>query len=297
MLKKIYAVGLGTLTLALLCLNTLFWFIPFLAISTLKFIPHRKLKQWCSDRLHDIAVHWTWVNNKGVQWTRKVHWEVNTLPDLSPKQWYLVIANHQSWLDIVVLQKVFNRKIPFLKFFIKDQLKWLPILGFVWWVLDYPFMKRYSKEYLKKHPEKKGRDLKITQDYCQKFKNLPISVMNFVEGTRFNIDKKIKQQSPYEFLLNPKAGGVALVLNTLSQQINHIIDVTIVYPQNKNKLWLFLCGRVDHIKVHVRKIQIPQRLKELNYFQEEKAQQSYRQWLNQLWLEKDNYIKNAQFKA
>ena len=57
---------------------------------------------------------------------------------------YLVLANHQSWVDILVLQKVFNRRIPLLRFFLKRQLFWVPLLGLAWWALDFPFMGRYT---------------------------------------------------------------------------------------------------------------------------------------------------------
>ena len=56
-------------------------------------------------------------------------WDVEGVETLDRSEWYLVLANHQSWVDIAVLQRIFHRKIPFLKFFIKKELLWLPILG------------------------------------------------------------------------------------------------------------------------------------------------------------------------
>lgn len=210
---------------------------------------------------------------------------------LDKKNWYMVISNHQSWLDIVVLQKIFNRKIPILKFFIKDKLKWVPILGFAWWALDFPFMKRYSRNYLEKKPHKKGEDLKTTQKACVKFKQTPTAIMNFVEGTRFTKEKHTNQDSPYRYLLKPKAGGLAFVVNSMGEQLHAIIDVTILYPHQKKSLWHYLCGQINEIKVHIRQIPIPKQFIYGDYFNDNELQAAFRQWLNQTWYEKDKLIE------
>jgi hypothetical protein len=125
---------------------------------------------------------------------------------------YLVISNHQSWVDIPALIQALNRRTPFFKFFLKKELIWVPFLGLAWWALDYPFMKRYSKAFLAKHPELAGQDLKITKEACELFKRQPVTVVNYLEGTRFNETKRKQQGSPFKRLLKPKAGGVAFVL-------------------------------------------------------------------------------------
>ena len=134
--------------------------------------------------LNGIAVNWVSVNGFTIWLVTKIRWEVSGLEGLKKKDWYLVLPNHQSWNDIVVLQKVFNKKIPFLKFFIKSELIWVPILGLAWWAMDMPFMKRYSEEEVRRAPSLKGKDLEITKKACERFKNVPISIINFVEGTR-----------------------------------------------------------------------------------------------------------------
>ena len=69
--------------------------------------------------------------------------------DLRVDGHYLVLANHQSWVDIPVLQRVFNRRIPLLRFFLKRQLFWVPVLGLAWWALDFPFMRRSTRAEIK----------------------------------------------------------------------------------------------------------------------------------------------------
>jgi 1-acyl-sn-glycerol-3-phosphate acyltransferase len=144
--------------------------------------------------------------------------------------WYLVNCNHQSWADILVLQHLLTRRIPLLKFFLKQQLVWVPVMGLAWWALDFPFMRRHSDDVLKAHPELRAKDQESTRLACEKFALIPTSVMNFCEGTRFTLAKHQRQQSPYRHLLRPKAGGIALALNVMGDKFRAILDVTIVYP-------------------------------------------------------------------
>ncbi|TAL66395.1 MAG: acyltransferase, partial [Legionella sp.] len=205
-------------------------------------------------------------------------------------EWYLVVANHQSWLDIVVLHRLLNRKIPVLKFFIKDQLKWIPLLGFSWWAMGCPFMKRYSKEYLDKNPHKRGKDLISTQKAVEAFKKTPAAIMNFVEGTRFTPKKKELQNSPYMHLLKPRAGGISLIISTMGQQIKSLMDITIIYPESKHSLWDFLCRRIKSIKVNVRYLPIPSEFTSPQLLDDGKIQADFKNWLNHQWLEKDRLI-------
>ena len=154
--------------------------------------------------------------------SRTLNIEVSGDQELERAQWYLCVANHQSWADVLVIQFALNRKIPFLKFFIKKQLLWLPIFGAVWYAMDFPFMSRYSKEQIRKKPHLRGKDIETTRKACQKFKYKPVSIMNFVEGTRYTKAKHAAQNSPYTHLLKPRAGGIAFVLEALDGKINKI---------------------------------------------------------------------------
>ena len=66
--------------------------------------------------LDGCATFWISVNSVNQNLFSRTTFEATGLEGLSPKDWYLVISNHQSWVDILVLQRIFNRKIPFLKF-------------------------------------------------------------------------------------------------------------------------------------------------------------------------------------
>jgi 1-acyl-sn-glycerol-3-phosphate acyltransferase len=205
---------------------------------------------------------------------------VEGLDGLHRDQWYLVIANHRSWVDILVLQRVFNRRIPFLKFFLKKQLFWVPFLGLAWWALDYPFLSRSAMA---------NKDLEAIKEAAGKFKTLPVSVMNFVEGTRFTPEKHQKQRSPYTNLLKPKAGGMTFILSEMEEQIRWVLDVTIAYPQGTPTMWGFLCGAADEIRVRVRKIPVEGDLVG-DYGKDKAFRRRFTTWQKDLWTDKDRRL-------
>ncbi|MDI9818324.1 MULTISPECIES: acyltransferase [unclassified Legionella] len=280
----------GIIAITVLSFSTILGFIPILCIGMLKLFPNLRWKAFCTRQVDVIATLWSDLNNAYISRTQQIKWDVSGLENLNRKHWYLIIANHQSWLDIVVLQRLFNRKVPVLKFFIKDQLKWVPLLGFAWWAMGCPFMKRYSKEYLAKKPYKKGKDLIATRKAVKLFKHTPASVMSFVEGTRFSVQKNKQQNSPYQHLLKPKAGGISFVISAMGQQFNSLLDVTIIYSNNKHSLWDFLCRRIDAIKVHIRQLPIPKQFTNSSLMEDEAMQAEFRDWLNDNWHKKDNLI-------
>ncbi len=282
----------GSLSLILYILNTVFWCIPLFGLVLAKAtVPLESWRRRCSRILNAIAENWIWVNNQNQRLIAgNTRWEVQGLETLERSEWYLVLANHQSWVDIVVLQRIFHRKIPFLKFFIKKELLWFPVLGQAWWAMDFPFVKRYTKSYLQKKPHLKGKDLEITRKACQKFKKIPVSIMNFVEGTRFTNEKHRRQQSPYSHLLKPKAGGTALVLSSMGEQISRILDVTIVYPDGVTSFWAFICGKIQKIEVRVRSLPVSPELLG-DYANDRHFRAELQGWLNNIWAEKNRYIE------
>ncbi len=287
MLTKAYRQFIGVITVLFLVINTLFWSLFLYPVTLLKILfPVPIIRHFFTWVLKWIAHSWIFCNNMGMRLTREIRWDVKGTDDLSTDQWYLVIANHQSWTDIVVLQKIFHGKIPFLKFFLKKELIWVPVLGPAWWALDFPFMKRYSASFLEKNPHLKGKDIEITKKACAKFKNMPVSVMNFVEGTRFTPEKHRRQASPFRNLLKPKSGGIGFVFSTMGEQLTSVLNVTIAYPGGPYSFWEFLCGYVREILVEVEEIPVDEKLLG-DYVNDPDHRESFQQWLNGLWREKD----------
>ena len=225
---------------------------------------------------------------------RLIHGEkilLNSMPELSMEQWYLVVSNHQSTADIPILQAAFNRRIPFLKFFLKQELIWVPLLGLAWWALDFPFMKRYSRAKLEKNPHLRGKDMEQTQRSCEKFSHFPTAVINFVEGTRFTLEKRERQQSPYNYLLKPKAGGLGYVLGSMGQCMNQLLLVTLAYRSKVPGFWDYLCGNFDAVEVQCEKIVIPDTLLNKNYQIDEKFRAELFKWSEKMWYKQDDKLK------
>jgi 1-acyl-sn-glycerol-3-phosphate acyltransferase len=194
MLNFLPAPLIGIIASLLLALNALFWVPILLCFAIVRLIlPVKKVRLLIDPILITIAETWISGNSGWMKLTQRTEWDVEGIAGLDPQNWYLVNSNHQTWADIFVLQHLFNRRIPLLKFFIKDQLKWVPVMGLAWWALDFPFMRRHSEEYLKLHPEMRGKDQAATRKACEKFALIPTSVMNFLEGTRFTPAKHQRQ--------------------------------------------------------------------------------------------------------
>ncbi len=292
MLHFLPAPLVGLVATVLMTLNALFWVPILLVVSSLKLVlPFKPVRLLIDPVLLLIAEAWIACNSGWMALTQNTTWDVQGVEDLNPNGWYLVNSNHQSWVDILVLQHLLNRRIPLLKFFIKQELIWVPVMGLAWWALEFPFMRRHSEEYLKKHPEMRGKDQETTRKACEKYALIPTSVMNFLEGTRFTKAKHAKQQSPYRHLLKPKAGGMALALDAMGDKFQAILDVTIVYPDGAPTFNEFLLGKMRRVVVRVRVLPIPQHLMGGNYAQDPAFREAFSQWVQQLWRDKDAQIE------
>ncbi|MDO7904439.1 acyltransferase [Pseudomonas sp. K1(2024)] len=282
----------GILTTALLLLNTVVLICPLLVFALLKLVLPGRGRDYASMAVMWIAETWSEIDKAIFALCIPTQWDIRGADELHPHTSYLCISNHQSWVDIPALIESLNRRVPFFKFFLKKELIWVPLLGLAWWGLDYPFMKRYSKAFLEKHPELKGKDLEITKAACELFKRQPVTVVNYLEGTRFTEAKRAEQQSPYRHLLKPKAGGVAFVLAALGQQLDALLDVTIVYPGNKAPgFWALLNGSIERVIIDIRVRELDPALCEGDYESDPVFRQKVQAWVNQLWADKDQRIE------
>lgn len=270
--------------------NTLVHAVPILTLALAKaLLPVRRARAALSRWMPALGESWIAANNWAMARFTPVRWVVTGDAGLQRAHRYLVLSNHQSWVDIPVLQKVLNRRIPFQRFFLKDSLKWVPVLGLAWWALDFPFMKRASKSQIEKRPELARRDLETARRACARFREIPVSVMNFVEGTRATAAKL--SQSSYRHLLKPRSGGVAQVVNSMGELLDGILDVTIVYPQGRPSVLDLLGGRVREIRVDLRLLPVPAELLGGDYENDRAYRTRFQQWLNGVWAEKDARIE------
>lgn len=289
-MRKIFAPVLAVFAISLVMLSTLLHTSFLFLMALLKWmLPFAPVQRFLSRFLIVIAESWVAFNSRLIDIVTPTKFIVTGMESLKYEGWYLVISNHQSWVDIPVLQKIFNRRIPFLKFFLKGELIWVPFLGLAWWALDFPFMQRYSKTKLKKNPHLKGKDIEATRKACERFRHLPVSVMNFVEGTRFTPAKQERQQSPFKDLLKVKAGGIAFVLDAMGESMKSIVDVTIVYADGRPTLMDLFAGRIRHIHIDIVERKITPDLIG-DYANDNAFRIHFHAWLNGVWHEKQRVI-------
>ncbi|MBT9237175.1 acyltransferase [Pseudomonas inefficax] len=282
----------GILTTILLLLNTLVLICPLLVFALLKLVLPGRGRDYASWAVMWVAETWSEIDKAIFALCIPTQWDIRGVENLRKDTSYLAVSNHQTWVDIPALIESLNRRTPFFKFFLKKELIWVPLLGLAWWGLDYPFMKRYSKAFLEKHPELKGKDLEITKAACELFKRQPVTVVNYLEGTRFTEAKRQQQQSPYRYLLKPKAGGVAFVLAALGEQLDALLDVTIVYPGNKAPgFWDLLNGSINRVIIDIRVRELDPMLWAGDYENDPEFRQTVQAWVNQLWVDKDQRIE------
>lgn len=287
----------GVTTVLLLLVNTLVLIGPMMIVALLKLMPGKGWRQLCSRVVMWIAETWAEICKAILALMTPTRWDIRGVENLRQDTSYLVVSNHQSWVDIPALVETFNRKTPYFKFFLKKELIWVPFLGLAFWALDYPFMKRYSKAVLNKHPELKGKDLEITRRACEKFQGIPVTVVNFLEGTRFTPAKHQAQQSPYGHLLNPKAGGVAFVMAALGENLDALLDVTIVYPGSSPPgFWDLLSGKVERVIVDVKTRPLEPALWRSDYQDDPVFRGEVQQWVSDLWTEKDQRITDLKLE-
>ncbi|VEJ52745.1 Probable acyltransferase yihG [Pragia fontium] len=223
--------------------------------------------------------------------TNRISWDIQGADELSRNSWYLLISNHTSWSDIVALCVVMRNRIPVTKYFLKQQLAWVPFIGIACWALDMPFMRRYSRSYLLKHPEKRGKDIETTRRSCEKFRDHPTTIVNFVEGSRFTEQKRVQSKSLYQNLLPPKSAGIALALNVLGSQFDRILNVTLYYPDNQEKPFLdLLSGQMKRIVIRIETLPVDNSIRG-DYLNDKAFKRQFQLWLHDIWQQKDQQLE------
>lgn len=277
MAERLVTGAKGVAATTVLVVNTLVFSLAMVPFALAKLIvPAAPVRRVVDRVLNALAGCWIAVNGAWIAAVGHPRWDVQGSDGLKSRGWYLVSSNHASWVDILVLQRVFNGRIPLLKFFLKQELIWVPVIGLAWWALDFPFLKR-------------GRggasgqiDLDSTRRACERFKLIPTSVIIFVEGTRFTPAKHDAQRSPYQHLLKPKGGGLAIALATMGERFDALLDVTIAYPEGTPTFWDLLSGRVHTVVVRVQQRPIPAELRDAGA-----GRTQVQEWIDAIWREKD----------
>jgi 1-acyl-sn-glycerol-3-phosphate acyltransferase len=236
-----------------------------------------------------VAQQWVASNQLVYRVMYAPAWHLDYRAKLDPSKSYLLICNHQSWADIQILFDLFHGRTHFPRFFLKQELIWVPIIGAACWALDMPFMKRHSREAIAANPALRNEDLATTRQFCEKYLHRPITVVNFLEGTRFSESKRDTTGSPYRHLLKPKTAGLSFTLNAMGEQFGGIIDVTLAYlpTRRKNLVWSWLCGEQAQMAIHVHTLPIPSELIHGDYEADAEFRARFQAWVNGIWSRKD----------
>jgi 1-acyl-sn-glycerol-3-phosphate acyltransferase len=284
-----WAIGSITVILMSACIGI--WFVVMLPFVLVRLTPIYKVQRFASGICVQIATLWVGSNRIIYRLMHGKQGQVRFEGKLSPKQSYLVLSNHQAWADIQILFDELHGHAPFGRFFLKQELIWVPIVGIVCWAMDFPFMKRHSREKLTRNPQLAQQDLETTRKACEIYKQQPVSVINFLEGTRFNPKKHQKSKSRYTNLMNPKFGGLSASLNAMGEQFEAVVDFTIVYePTHKNLTWSWLCGEQQKMQIHIKVLPIPEAMITGNYRDDPKFKSEFKTWVSKIWADKDIQI-------
>ena len=270
----------GTAAFAFIAANTVFWCALVYLLSPLRVLTRGRARVAIGSAAFRMVDGWVvcarWMAARlGVA---RIDVDIADGAALRRDGWYLVVSNHQSWADILVLVFALNGRIPQFKFFTKRELLWVPFIGVALWLLGFPMVRRYGRERLAADPSLRERDRRIARRACAGFRERPTSVLNFLEGTRFTPAKRAAAQSPYRALLKPKVGGFATVLAQMEDRLDAVVDVTIVYPAPAAPgFWDFLCGRCRRPRLVARALPLP-------------AESEAKPWVEALWSAKDDYL-------
>jgi len=284
----------GTIAILFIAANTMLCCVPIYLLAIPRaLIPIPSVKGVIGAGMTRVIDTWVGGNRLLLRALSISKIEVATQLDrpLIRNHWYVVISNHQSWADILVLQDTFLRRIPPLKFFVKRQLIWIPFLGLAMWLLGFPYVRRYSREALANDPSLRRHDQDATQRASEFFKQRPTSVLNFMEGTRFTPEKHTYQQSKYRNLLMPKTGGFGYVVAALGERVDQVLDVTIVYPNGAPSFWEFISGQCRDVRVEIAGRPVPPELLEVHEELPDKVRDTLRTWVDTLWMHKDQRIE------
>jgi hypothetical protein len=84
---------------------------------------------------------------------------------------------------------------------------------------------------------------------------------------------------------------VAFVLAAMGEQLDALLDVTVVYPQQKIPgFWDLISGGVPRVIVDIQTRELDPALSQGDYENDPLFREQVQSWVNQLWTEKDQRI-------
>ncbi len=249
-------------------LNLTFWMFPVILVTLCKLILPSFRKTW-SSVINFLYHQGTRLNSFWMLRVIGIRIHVDGAFDDHPAP--IIICNHQSWCDIPVIHHVVTDHGPIIKFLIKRQLAWVPVIGWLCWMLEFPLLYRGQGQ------DSRKKDYNTLRKFSEQAVDNSSAILIFPEGTRFTRTKQAAQHSPYIHLLNPRIGGIR-ILNEVLDPDTPIIDLTILYAGGNVNFWECLHGKVLDIHVNIKQF----RLGDIDHMAS---------WLNNRWQEKDELLE------
>ena len=272
----------------IICATVILPFIVIVCFCIKFIIPFKKAREkYLHNFIYRIPKVWSWVCEKAILISTFGCWDTPDLSKLDGDKHYLLIANHQSWFDIIVISLITYRHTAPFRFFMKQELLWqLPIAGIMCKMLGFPLLRRHKRSEIKANPALRNKDIATTRKVCRKFREYPVVFVNFPEGTRFTAKKHRAQASEFSHLLKPKAGGCSLIINELNNCLAGIIDLTIFYSGKRPSLTKLIFGQIKQISCQYKLLPISNDMLG-DFYQGKEYKTGFQKWLNSRWHEKD----------
>ncbi|MCY3859833.1 MAG: acetyltransferase [Gammaproteobacteria bacterium] len=271
----------GGFSAFVVAMTTVLVCIPLYVLGILRLvIPITRFRRWLAYPMDVVIDVWVSSFRWLISTCRLIDIRVEIPPQLRDRNnWQVIVCNHQSWVDIVVLQVSFRDFAPVLKFFTKRELIWVPFVGLAMWFLGFPYVYRARSSGSSLSTTQRETNETVLKREGRRFLEKPVSVINFVEGTRFTLAKRDARGSPYGNLLQPRRGGLLQTLVVLEDRVETVLNATIRYRGRVPGFWELLSGQADGVELVVKEIPKPST-----------DQDALTSWLNDLWSEKDRQL-------
>jgi 1-acyl-sn-glycerol-3-phosphate acyltransferase len=206
----------------------------------------RRINRWCARSIWGL-----WVLMAERQNRMEIRFTGDEIP---PRENALVLPNHQSMTDVLLLL-CFGwraRRLGDMKWFVKDVVKYVPGPGVGMWFLDCIFVKR---NWLSDRANIGRLFHKYKRD------QIPIFLVSFLEGTRLRPSKlaaarrfaEERGQFVPTHTLVPRTKGFVFTMLGLGDHLDAVYDVTIGYDGKAPSLYACFAGDVRRLDVHLRR--------------------------------------------
>ena len=264
------------------CLAAITLNVAFCALLLLLLLPAkaaRCTRSWfrrLSNRIYRRTVR---IDNALLRHISGASWNFEELT-LDPARPHIVLANHRSWADILIVQSVVATNGPIVKFLGKRELLYVPIFGVIILAFDFPVLRRRARR--GGNPaNRRDDDRRRVSEASTALIDSPAAILSFAEGTRFTEAKREARSGPYDHVLPPRAGGLAAMIEALAPAGGTIVDLTLAYPRTVS-FWEFLGGAAGPVSVAWETVPIT-----------EVAPERVQEWLNDRWQRKDELLRSA----